>query len=79
MAAPQRSAPLGRQPTGPSSSAWARLSDEGRRLALTGVAPTPVLVQPDDVLDPAGDFRGSSDYRRALADVLLARAVEAIA
>lgn len=60
-------------------SAWARRSDEGRRLALTGVATTPVLVQPDDVLDPAGDFRGSSDYRRALAAVLLARAVEAIA
>ena len=46
---------------------------------LTGVAPTPILVQAGDELDPVGDFRGSSEYRRALAAVLLARVVEAIA
>ncbi|MDO9497722.1 MAG: FAD binding domain-containing protein [Nocardioides sp.] len=60
-------------------AAFARTTDGGRRFALTGVAPTPVLVQPGDELHPVGDFRGSSDYRRALAEVLLARVVEGIA
>lgn len=60
-------------------AAFARSTAEGRRIALTGVAPTPVLVQPGDELHPVGDFRGSSDYRRALAEVLLARVVEGIA
>jgi probable selenate reductase FAD-binding subunit len=59
-------------------AAFARATDGGQRIALTGVAPTPVLVQPGDELDPVGDFRGSSDYRRALADVLMARVVERI-
>lgn len=42
-------------------------------VALTGVAATPVLV--DDVadLDPPADFRGSGEYRRHLAAVLVAR------
>lgn len=60
-------------------AAYGRVSARGRRVALTGVAPTPVLVQPGDELDPTGDFRGASDYRRALADVLMGRVVEAIA
>ncbi|GAA4402776.1 hypothetical protein GCM10023168_13680 [Fodinibacter luteus] len=60
-------------------AAAARASDGGRLLALTGVAATPVLVEPGAVPDPPGDFRGAGDYRRALAEVLLARAVEAIA
>ncbi|MFA6298399.1 MAG: FAD binding domain-containing protein [Nocardioides sp.] len=60
-------------------AAFARSTGDGRRFALTGVAPTPVLVQPGDELHPVGDFRGSSDYRRALAEVLLARVVEGIA
>jgi carbon-monoxide dehydrogenase medium subunit/putative selenate reductase FAD-binding subunit len=59
-------------------AAFARASDDGRRIALTGVAPTPVLVQPGDDLHPVGDFRGSSEYRRALADVLIARVVEGV-
>lgn len=59
-------------------AAFARATGDGRRIALTGVAPTPILVQPGEELDPIGDFRGSSDYRRALAEVLLARVVEAI-
>lgn len=59
-------------------AAFARATPYGPRIALTGVAPTPVLVEPGDELHPVGDFRGSSDYRRALADVLLARAVEGI-
>lgn len=60
-------------------AAFAREADGHRRLALTGVAPTPVLVDGTGELEPAGDHRGSSEYRRALAATLLARAVEAIA
>jgi carbon-monoxide dehydrogenase medium subunit/putative selenate reductase FAD-binding subunit len=60
-------------------AAYARSTgDGGRRVALTGVGATPVLVQPGDQLRPIGDFRGSADYRRHLADVLTARVVEAI-
>ena len=50
-------------------------------VALTGVAATPVLVDPSDAtagLDPPGDFRGSPDYRRSLATTLTARVVEAL-
>jgi CO/xanthine dehydrogenase FAD-binding subunit len=43
------------------------------------VAATPILVQTADGLDPVGDFRGSGEYRRALATTLLARVLEAIA
>ncbi len=53
-------------------------ADGTRRLALTGVAATPVLVDPDDPtagLDPPGDFRGTTEYRRHLAAVLSARAI----
>ncbi|MFC5175217.1 FAD binding domain-containing protein [Nocardioides taihuensis] len=57
-------------------AAYARSTEEGRRVALTGVAPTPVLVEPGDDLQPSGDFRGSADYRRHLAEVLLARIAE---
>ncbi|MEL7157117.1 MAG: FAD binding domain-containing protein [Actinomycetota bacterium] len=47
-------------------------------LALTGVAPTPVLVNPADPvagLAPTGDFRGSVDYRLHLAAILSTRAL----
>jgi probable selenate reductase FAD-binding subunit len=60
-------------------AAVARAAPSGRRTALTGVAATPILVQTADGLDPVGDFRGSGEYRRALATTLLARVVEAIA
>jgi probable selenate reductase FAD-binding subunit len=60
-------------------AAVAREAPSGRRTALTGVAATPILVQTADGLDPAGDFRGSGEYRRALAATLLARVVEAVA
>src|ERR1039458_10127018 len=53
-------------------------ADGTRRLALAGVAATPVLVDGADRLDPPADFRGSSEYRRALAAILMARALEAI-
>ncbi len=47
-------------------------------LALTGVGPVPVLVEPERIadLDPPGDFRGSRDYRRHLAAVLTSRVIE---
>ena len=47
-------------------------------VALTGVSSTPVIVDAADPtagLDPAGDFRGSTDYRLALAATLTARVV----
>ena len=59
-------------------AAYARRTDDGRRVALTGVAATPVLVQPGDQVQPIGDFRGTAGYRRHLAGVLTARVVEAI-
>jgi CO/xanthine dehydrogenase FAD-binding subunit len=60
-------------------AAFGRATSYGRRIALTGVAPTPILAEPGDELHPVGDFRGSSEYRRALADVLTTRVVEGIA
>ena len=63
----------------PIVAAAARVMADGtRRLALAGVAATPVLVDGADRLDPPADFRGSSEYRRALAAILVARALEAI-
>ena len=46
------------------------------RLALSGVAAVPRLVDPEDPtagLEPLGDFRGSSGYRLQLASVLSRR------
>ncbi|MGZ4433442.1 MAG: FAD binding domain-containing protein [Trebonia sp.] len=68
----------------PIVAAVARVTADGRRqVALTGVAATPVLIDsPDQLdtsrLDPPADFRGSAEYRRALAAVLTARALAAI-
>jgi CO/xanthine dehydrogenase FAD-binding subunit len=56
-----------------------RGDDRTVRLAMTGVAATPVLVESVEELDPPGDFRGSSGYRRSLAAILAARALEAVA
>jgi CO/xanthine dehydrogenase FAD-binding subunit len=42
------------------------------------VAERPVLVTSVEELDPRGDFRGSGEYRRALAAVLASRALEAV-
>ena len=51
------------------------------RLAATGVATTPVLIDLDalDALDPPDDFRGSAAYRRHLAATLGARVVTQLA
>lgn len=57
-----------------------RGEDGALRVALTGVAHTPVLVDPADLsgLNPPGDFRGSSDYRRELARVLTGRVLDSL-
>lgn len=60
----------------PIVAAVARRTTQGDvRLALAGVAETPILVAPDalDTLAPPEDFRGSSDYRKHLATVLARR------
>lgn len=48
-------------------------SDGRRRVAMSGVATRPIVVEDPGGLDPAGDFRGTKEYRRALAEVLFAR------
>ncbi len=59
--------------------AAARVGADGRRrLALAGVATTPILVATTDELNPPGDFRGSGEYRRALAGVLVSRAIKGV-
>lgn len=63
----------------PIVMAVARLSDAGElRVAMTGVGATPVLEDPDslDALDPPSDFRGSAEYRKELAGILVGRVVE---
>ena len=55
-----------------------RAPDGSRRLALTGVAATPVLAPNLDELSPPGDFLGSSAYRKAVAATLAARALEVL-
>ena len=65
----------------PIVAAVARRRDDGQvRLALCGVAPTPVLVEPGAVagLEPSGGFRGSSEYRRRLAVTLSERVLARI-
>lgn len=56
----------------------ARRSGSGVRLAASGVAATPVVVDDVTRLSPPGDFRGSTDYRRHLASVLSSRALAEI-
>jgi CO/xanthine dehydrogenase FAD-binding subunit len=49
-----------------------RVAPDGIRLAATGLGPTPRVVDPDavDDIQPPGDFRGGSAYRKHLAEVL---------
>lgn len=65
----------------PIVSAVGRAVGDDVRLALTGVASTPVAVDPADPvagLEPGGDFRGSAAYRLHLATVLSRRVVDAL-
>ena len=57
-----------------------RGSDGDVRLAVSGVAPVPVIVDPAELeeLDPPSDFRGSTQYRRQLASVLAGRVLSAV-
>ncbi|NJN82999.1 MAG: hypothetical protein HC802_12450 [Caldilineaceae bacterium] len=47
------------------------------RIAFCGVGDRPVLH--GDMLAPPDDFKGSADYRRAMAEIVLARALAEIA
>ncbi len=70
------SARTGRTPADTSIVAVAgRTIDVGVLVAATGVAATPVLIDPDNLtsLDPPADFRGSAEYRAELVAVLSAR------
>ncbi|HXY43025.1 MAG TPA: FAD binding domain-containing protein [Acidimicrobiales bacterium] len=60
-------------------AAVARRDPQGTLLvAFSGVARVPVLVDDPETLEPPGDFRGSSEYRKAMAEVLGTRAREAL-
>ena len=63
----------------PIVAAYGRRTDGFVAMALTGVADHPVLVDvydPTAGLDPAGDFRGSREYRLHLAGTLTARVMQ---
>ena len=72
---------VGRTPADrPIVAAVARRRPDGElRLALCGVASTPILSDGVTPLDPPADFRGSSEYRQSLAATLSRRVREAIA
>jgi len=77
------SARVGRTPAdSPIVAALARRGDDGQvRLALCGVANTPILVAPDNVkaaVNPPSDFRGSREYRRQMAATLAKRVVSEV-
>lgn len=57
----------------PIVAAYAVVGDAGPRVALCGVAARPLLMGMP--LDPPGDFKGSATYRRAMAEVVTARAL----
>ena len=63
----------------PIVAAYGRRTEGFVAMALTGVADHPVLVDvfdPTAGLDPAGDFRGSREYRLHLAATLTARVMQ---
>ncbi|MDP6964698.1 MAG: FAD binding domain-containing protein [Acidimicrobiales bacterium] len=63
----------------PIVSVTARRCSGGDRMAVTGVASTPVLVDsenPTVSLQPSSDFRGDSEYRMHLVKILASRALD---
>ena len=64
----------------PIVAAVARRAGQEIRLTLCGVAPTPVLVEPEGLenLNPPADFRGSTEYRQAMARTLADRVLAEI-
>ncbi len=64
----------------PIVAAVARRRKDGTiDVALCGVAKTPVLVDPTHLqaqIDPPSDFRGSAEYRREMAAVLVKRVLQ---
>ena len=63
----------------PIVSVTARRCSDGDRMAVTGVASTPVLVDPENPtvsLQPPSDFRGDSEYRMHLVKILASRALD---
>ena len=73
-------AATGRTPADvPIVAAYGRRAGGAVTVALTGVAPVPVLADGSDPvagLAPEGDFRGSAEYRLELARVLARRVTE---
>jgi CO/xanthine dehydrogenase FAD-binding subunit len=71
---------VGRTPSDePIVAAVGRVGSDGDLIvAVAGVAEAPKLVDPDhlDDLQPPGDFRGTPDYRRHLASVLVSRVTQ---
>ena len=76
-------AATGRTPADvPIVAAYGRRAAGVVRIALTGVAAVPVLVDESDPaagLAPEGDFRGSAEYRLELARILTRRVAEELA
>ncbi|HXY43969.1 MAG TPA: FAD binding domain-containing protein [Acidimicrobiales bacterium] len=74
------SARVGRAPgERPIVAAVARRRPNGEvRVALSGVATVPVVIGRTEALDPRGDGRASSEYRRILAAALMDRALDAV-
>ena len=74
------SAGTGRTPADvPIVAVYGRRTDGFVAMAVTGVADHPVLVDvydPTAGLEPAGDFRGSAEYRLHLAGTLTARVMQ---
>ena len=58
-----------------------RVAPDGNiQLAVSGIAPTPILTSLDALSDlqPPADFRGSSAYRRQMAITLSRRVVDSL-
>ncbi len=76
-------ATTGRTPADvPIVGAYGRRAGDDIVVALTGVADQPVLVDaaaPTEGLAPPADFRGTSEYRLELAEVLTRRVVRELA